>query len=193
VTQPVLFAVEDGEHSAVTEAGFATLNTCEIGNISEIKFEIEATMRGWIVASPRGRARDFDCIVKRQSTRPVTVQVKKARKSGGLGYVVNTTRALGKTGRRVTYSSAAFDIMAVHLHDIDKWVFYTRHELGDRQSTSYLLPQHRYRSTRQSAPDARDPDNWELLDQAAAMYSQESSGPAPANVPCPTVQMSTSA
>jgi hypothetical protein len=177
VTQPVLFAVEDGEHSAVTD-GAASLSACDKGDISELAFEMEAQKRGWIVASARGKSKDFDAIIKRPHLiRPVSVQVKLANWAPGGGgkrsqtpcrYAFHCGRVAGP------YTATAFDILAVHLADLDKWVFYTRAELGNRRRSSYLPPELRKQAIKFTAPDARDPDNWELLDQVAAMYSQES-------------------
>ncbi len=170
------FALEDGEHSAVTRGASGALNSCELGDISEMKFEIEAITRGWLVASPRGRARDFDCIIKRQSTRPITVQIKKARKQSEFRYLFNTSRGLGKNGRRVAYSYSAFDVLAVHLSDLDRWIFFSRQDLGERQGAAYTLPENRKQAQHSHSMDARNPDNWELLDRVAAMHSQESGG-----------------
>ena len=172
MTQSILFAPEDTEHSSAPNNGVldssGTLNTCELGDISEMKFEIEACTRGWLVASPRGRTRDFDCIIKRQTTRPITVQVKRSRKQSEFRYLFNTSRGLGKTGRRVSYSHTAFDVLAVHLWDVDKWLFYSRQEIGNRHGLSYTLPNGRVTNLRVGATTAdRNPENWDLLDDVA--------------------------
>lgn len=174
-----LFALEDGEHSKVTESGIS-LSSGDKGDISELAFEMEAQKRGWIVASARGKSKDFDAIIKRPHLiRPVSVQVKLANWApGGGGSRPGTPCRYGFHCGRLSgpYSVTAFDVLAVHLGDMNKWVFYTRAELGNRRRSSYLPPELRRQAVKQSAPDARDPDNWELLDQVAALYSQESLG-----------------
>jgi hypothetical protein len=176
-----LFAIEDGNHSQVALGGEA-LSACDKGDISELAFEIAAQKRGWIVASARGKSKDFDAIVKRSHLiRPVTVQVKLANwAAGGSGWKPGGAYRYSFPCGRLSgpYAVTAFDVLAVHLADIDKWVFYTRAELGNRRRSSYLPAELRKKAVRSSAPDARNPDNWELLDQVAAMYSQESLGVA---------------
>jgi hypothetical protein len=54
--------------------------------------------------------------------------------------------------------------------DADRWVFYTRPELGNRTLTTYALPEFRKNKVRKDAPDARDPDNWDLLDEVAQSF-----------------------
>jgi hypothetical protein len=176
VTQPVLFAVEDGEHSLVSFGGSPQCgNDFDRGGLSEIAFEMEAIRRGWLVAAARGSGRDFDYIVKRPHlARPVSVQVKYARWTkntrGCWHYAIKCRRRLG------AYSASAFDILAAHLGASGKWVFYTRQEIGNRTGTTYLPPESRKTSVSRAAPAARNPDNWELLDQVASPDSQESLG-----------------
>ncbi len=165
------FALEDGEHSAVTE-GLA-LSKNQLGDVSELAFELHAIRRGWTVATPRGSAQDFDAILKRPNLRPIVVQVKRAWASPKNGYSVPCCRRR-PTGR-VSYSTDAFDVLAAHLPDTDQFVFFTRGEIGGVGKLSFLPAPSRKNSRRSDATVAdRDPDNWELLDQVAAMYSQES-------------------
>jgi hypothetical protein len=62
------------------------------------------------------------------------------------------------------------------LGDTGRWVFYMRQELGNRVGTTYLPPELRKTAVSRAAPSPRDPDNWELLDQVAAIKAQESLG-----------------
>ncbi len=174
----VLFAIEDGEHSAVAEGGISELSAKRKGKISEAAFALQAIIRGWDVVNPNGDPDDYDTILKRPHTRPILVQVKRSmRYPDDNCYRINASRSGGSDSkRRILYSYTAFDVLAAHLADVDRWVFYTRAELGDRTQTTYKLPAERRQVVSKRAPDARDPDNWELLDQVAAMYSQESKG-----------------
>jgi hypothetical protein len=178
MSQPLLFAIGDGEHSAVTDGASpeVVLNNTEKGDISELVFELEAQRRGWIVASCRGKSRDIDLIVKRPHlVRPVSVQVKLAKwkmvASGTWQYEMHCSKPAKRNGGSTCYSPTAFDIFAAHLADIGKWVFYTRHELGNRLGTSYLPPEARKRNVRAGALSARDPDNWGLLDEVAQSFT----------------------
>ena len=179
MTQPSLFALTDGEHSEVTEGGITVPsnnaflpNRCDKGDFSEEAFDMAARLRGYIVASGRGKGRDLDSIVKRPHLlRPVSVQTKLAQwkkhhRSNSWYYQVNCAQ-MGKP-----YSPTAFDILAVHLADTDQFVFYTRVELGNRVGFVYLPEHLRKRKANSGSLSARDPDNWELLDQVAAPYSQ---------------------
>ena len=155
--------------SALIEDPFdVALNKCEKGDISEAMFDLAARRRGWIVASAHGKARDFDSVVKRpQLIRPVSVQIKLAQQirydSGSCFYQVTCKQGATKQ----SYSSTAFDILAVHLFDVDKFVFYRREEIGNRLCFMYLLPEMRKYRTRKTAMPNRNPDNWELLDEVA--------------------------
>jgi hypothetical protein len=193
MTQPVLFAVEDGEHSAVAEGGIVDFESNDYkGKVSEAAFAYQAVLRGWDVIDA-GAAPDYDRIVKRPYTRAILVQVKRAyRDEGRTLYIVNCSKSRKGASGRQQYSATAFDILAVHLADIDQWVFYTRAEIGNRVRATYILPHERKNKTSVIAMAARDPDNWELFDQVAAMYSQESLGvaqpmshPIPQNLPIP--------
>ena len=143
-------------------------NKCEKGDISEALFEIEAQRRGWLVASGRGKGRDFDSIIKRPSLiRPISVQVKMANwNATPRGHFRYTVKCSGSG----PYSSTAFDVLAVHLPDSDRWVFYKREEIGNRIGIVYLPPEFRKKAVRRDAITSRDPDNWELLDEVAQSF-----------------------
>jgi hypothetical protein len=186
MTQP-LFAIEDGEHSEVTAGGSTLMTSRDLGEISESKFELRASELGWLVASPRGTNRDFDAIVMRRGGRPIVVQIKRSNVVQGAdskSYAINCSRRTLKSGtcKNVLYDENAFDVLAAHLPDIDKWMFFTRSELGSRQKTTYCPPDFRqnkrktHYGTHGELMSDRNPDNWELLDQVAAMHSQESAG-----------------
>jgi hypothetical protein len=193
VTQPALFAVEDGEHSAVTQDGAiycpGPADRAErriLGDASEFEFCKQAVMRGWQVRHNGGWEPDYDVIVKKPRQPILTVQIKRAWRSNPVRSEGSYTVFCRKSGEKnASYSLNAFHVLAAHLTDIDAWLFFGRHELGDCRSASYTLPQHRKkkRSARKYAD--RIHDNWELLDQVAAMYSQESFTPKTANVPHP--------
>ena len=172
-----LFAIEDGKHLPVTTSAVVGLESADYkGKVSEAAFAYQAVLRGWDVIDAGGAA-DYDRILKRPHTRAVLVQVKRAyRDSERTLYVVNCSKSRKDAGGRQQYSVTAFDILAVHLADVDRWVFYTRSEIGNRHTATYILPKERKNKTSVIAMSARDPDNWELFDQVAAMYSQESLG-----------------
>jgi hypothetical protein len=199
VTQPVLFAVEDGEHSAVTEGGlYAPGITCRaqrrrLGDASEFEFCKQAALHGWRVKHFGGFESNYDAIVQKPDMPLLTVQIKRAWRSkpdeSNGAYAVGCKRP-GNSGE--LYSLHAFDVLAAHLTDVNCWLFFTRPELGDRKNVTYVLPSYRKNKRQERCCSDRDPDNWELLDQVAAMYSQESSGvtqpmshPIPQNLPIP--------
>lgn len=137
------------------------------GKVSEAAFALQAVIRGWDVIDAGG-APDLDRIIKRPYTRPIAVQIKRAYYDAPRGlYIVNCSKTRRFHGDRVSYSATAFDVLAAHLPDIDKWVFYTRPELGNRQKATYILPENRKNKTRHAACTPRAPDNWSLLDDVA--------------------------
>lgn len=147
------------------------------GRVSEIAFSLEATSRGWDVCTPLAGTDDYDCIVKRYNTRPIVVQVKRATLLQS-----ETWRMFKVTGCPASrpYSEMAYDVLAAHLAEVDKWVFFTRQEMGDRTKTTYTLPEDRKLSTKSSALAPRDPDNWDLLHDVAESLTL--SGSTPTNV-----------
>jgi hypothetical protein len=183
MTQPVLFAVEDGEHSAVTEdaAIVSTDNNSVIkGAIVEKRFEIAAMERGYEVAANTGGGKDFDYIVRLIGGTPVVVQVKtgKWREKHSFYNIKNCTNG-------GVYSKGAYDVLAVYLPIHQQWLFYLRAELGNRTETSYTPPELRKRLRKtycgmhgETMAD-REPDNWDLLHQVAAPDSQKSLGLPP--------------
>lgn len=137
------------------------------GKVSEAAFTLQAVMRGWDVIDAGG-APDLDRIIKRPYTRPIAVQIKRAYYDTPRSlYIVNCSKTRRSQGDRISYSATAFDVLAAHLPDIDKWVFYTRRELGNRQKATYILPGNRKNKTRESACSPRNPENWDLLDDVA--------------------------
>lgn len=173
----MITATQDSDIAPVTEGAMVDVQSSDYkGRVSEAAFTYQAVRRGWEVIDAGGAA-DYDRLIKRPTTRGLLVQVKRAyRDSGRTLYVVNCSRSRKGVSGRVQYSSTAFDILAVHLADIDQWVFYTRSELGNRTRATYILPHERKNKTSVIACEARDPNNWELLDQVAAIYSQQSFG-----------------
>ena len=163
-----LFAITDGEHSAVaTESLVDTSSADYKGKVSEAAFAYEAVLRGWDVIDAGGAA-DYDRILKRPNTRPICVQIKRSWRNPQRGfYIINCSRTQRRDGTRLPYSITAFDVLASHLPDIDQWVFYTRAELGNRQKATYLLPQERKNKTSVIACSPRDPNNWSLLSEVA--------------------------
>ena len=167
MTQQIL-ALPDSNIAPVTDGATAEQSARLKGRISEAAFALEAVIRGWIVIDP-GDIDDFDRILKRCDTPALTVQIKAAKLYERDGcYRINASRSGGVGAKkRVLYSPQAFDILAAHLVDVNKWVFYTRAEIGNRTQLVYKRPELRKQATSVRACDARDPDNWELIDDVA--------------------------
>ena len=190
MTQPVLFAVEDGEHSPVTEGAAieqqAKLDGPRKGAIVERLFEIAALERGYEIAVNIGGGKDFDYIIRLPGKRPIVVQIKTGSWHVDYGYygIKNATTS-------GIYSALAYDVLAVYLADRNQWIFYSRRELGNRCKTSYkpremrTLPRRSCHGRHGETTADRDPDNWELLDDVA--QSPILFGPTPPNVPPPSL------
>lgn len=141
--------------------------TAHKGKISEAAFALAAVIRGWDVLTPPVDAGDYDCIIKRHDTRPIAIQIKMAKRHHTFrSYNIRCCRGGGKN-QNLPYRNTAFDILAVHLSDIDKWVFFTREEIGNRLGTSYIVPSERKKTPKHFAISDRSPNNWELIDHFA--------------------------
>jgi hypothetical protein len=190
MTQPILFAVEDGEHALVTEGAAIELpvrqDNTRRGAIVERLFEIAALERGYEIAANIGGGKDFDYIVRLPKGRPVVVQIKTGTfRVHKCCYDITNKTPAG------TYSASAYDVLAVYLPDRSQWVFYSRRELGSRGRTTYtpretriISRKSRYGAYGETIAD-RDPDNWELLHNIAESLTL--SGPTPLNVLPPSL------
>lgn len=170
-------ALPDSDIALVTDGGvIENPGTARVGKISEAAFYYEAVRRGWDVLLPPVDAADYDCIIKRHDTRCIAVQIKRAKRHHSIrSYNIRCCRGGGKN-LNLPYSGTAFDVLAVHLSDANRWIFYTRSEIGNRLGTSYIVPEERRRQTKHSALPDRQPDNWSMLYQIATTYSQKSLG-----------------
>ena len=181
MTQPVLFALTDGEHSEVTEGGIITLSDEELrrfaasesamrGDIAEYRCAEQLTRRGYSCTVLGGRFKGFDIIADRNGIRAQHVQVKH-------GFLDNNFYSIWNKTPRAVYEATAYDILVYYMWDRDQWLVYGRAELGNRWSTSYTPPELRQITRKSSTGIAdRQPNNWELFDQLAIANSQESFG-----------------
>jgi len=144
----------------------ARLCNNRIGDVSEFEFCRQATLHGWRARHMSGAEPNYDVIISRVGSRSVFVQVKRAYWDTDR----NAYRIRNKGGSGI-YSPCAYDILAAHMEDIDKWVFYTRAELGNRSQTTYTPPHLRTSAVSRSAPPPRNPDNWDLLDEVAQSFT----------------------
>ena len=170
MTQPILFAMEDGEHSLVTEGAVSDAppkkDSVRKGAIVERLFEIAALERGYEIAVNIGGGKDFDYIIRLPGKRPIVVQIKTGSLHANYGFyqIKNVTNS-------GVYSELAYDVLAVYLPDRSQWLFYSRRELGDRCKTSYKpremrsLPRRSCHGRHGETVADRDPDNWSLLDE----------------------------
>ena len=194
MTQPVLFAVQDSEHSAVTEGGIIVpqgnrdhIEDRKRADIAEYLCAIELTKRGYACNVMGGNCVGYDIIADRCDIRPQFVQVKQGcprnRKGTQCYYILNHSQ-------NVTYGANAYDILAFYMWDRSQWLIYGRSEFGNRSMTSYT-PHDSRRIARKSCYGAsgeimadRQPNNWELFNQLAIANSQESLTPRTADVLC---------
>jgi len=145
-----IFALTDGQHSAVAD-GLSVLSACQTGAVSEMFFCAEAGARGWDIYVPFGHAQTADVCIHRPPGKSVTVQVKTAGWDQG-SYAVMVSR--GKSSK-TAYVDGDFDVLAVYLPDVRKFVFWTLKDLAGRKKLRYHPARH------------RKPNNWTLLDEVA--------------------------
>ena len=167
MTQPLLIATLDSDMAPVTEdaaaGASAVLSKSDKGDVSELTFELEARRRGWIVCTPRGNTKGFDCIVLRPGSVPVLVQIK-----AGTWIAEKFIYQFANNKAGQIYSDSAYDIMAVHLVREDRWVFFSRSEVGNRMYGGYAVSNTKSLARRKypSLCDAAA-DNWERIDEVA--------------------------
>jgi hypothetical protein len=162
MTQAIL-AIPDSDISPATEdAAFDSLLTDkQKGDIAEKAFDLAASLRRYTVCRPGGDVPGFDFIVMHPSAALIIIQVKWATKEGNRYKISNNSNG-------VLYGPNAYEVLAVFLPDLNRWVFYTRAELGNRIKTAFIPAADRQRAAKSSAPDHREMDNWNLLDEVAA-------------------------
>lgn len=164
MTQSIL-ALPDSDIAPVTTGAMYCSSKFK-GQVTEMTFALHAMQRGWDVCTPSGDIKDYDHIIKRPGLRPIVVQVKRAylakRKTRDYYNI-----PCGQSSGTKIYSESAYDVLAAYLPDMDQWLFYKRSELGQRRKTTYTPNCERKKKVRNFAPDGRDPNNWELLDQVA--------------------------
>ncbi len=168
MTQSKQFQIEGSEPLFQTRS--VTI-PCELqstpkGVIVERRFEIAVLERGYAIAANTGGGKDFDYIVRPPFGRPVVVQVKTGRWRAEKRYYLIQNHRCGEI-----YTPNAYDVLAAYLPDRGQWIFYTRNELGNRKTTNYMPQECRMHQRRDGIMDARNPDNWELLDEVAQSFT----------------------
>ncbi len=136
------------------------------GEIAETLFMAGAMVNDWDVFVPLGHAHATDVCISKPWTPSIKVQVKTAWREelrNGYRYRIPLTKSNGG-GRRQIYGHGDFDVLAGYLPDLNQFVFWAFADISGRQKIDYSPERH------------RSPSNWELLDQVAAIYSQESHG-----------------
>lgn len=159
----MILATPDSDMAPVTEGAVfgSKLTDKQKGDIAEKAFDLAASLRGYTVCRPNGDVPGFDFIIMHPSGAWIVVQVKWATKEGSRYKVPNNSCG-------VLYSADAYDILAIYLPDLNRWVFYTRAELGNRIKTTFIPAADRRRAAKSSAPDHREMDNWNLINEVAA-------------------------
>ena len=181
MTQPLLIATLDSDMAPVTQgAVIENLLDEEAQNrrekqaekirrskIAELLFCLKATELGYEVKWMQGNCKGYDIILERAGMRPMFVQVKyvlaKPANAGGDSKYYD----ISNSSHGARYDRTAYDVLAVYLWDRNEWVLYTRDELGNRIGAKYTPPDLRIRTVRLGACDARDPNNWHLLNEVA--------------------------
>jgi hypothetical protein len=149
-------------------------------DIAELLFCIEARKRGYRVRLLGGNCQGYDVILEKDDMRPLFVQVKhgflltNVRQNRNCQYykIPNTTGGSG-----CAYGPHSYDVLAFYMWDRKQWLLFRRCEFGSRKGVCWVPPEIRQRARNTTAKlDDRNPDNWLLLDQVAAIRSQESFG-----------------
>jgi hypothetical protein len=154
VTQPILFAMEEGIHAPVTGSA-VSLSSNRKGEIAETLFIAGAMVNDWEIFVPFGHAQTTDVCIVKPSKTPVKVQVKMASLVEAGGYQIHTKKSSTGDRKHMAYEPGDFDVLAAYLQDRNQFVFWAAEDIIHRQSVRYCPTRH------------RQPGNWVLLDQVA--------------------------
>ena len=130
------------------------LSACRKGELAETLFIAGAMVHDWEIFTPFGHAQTADLCLVRSGGRPITVQVKTARRNSvrPKHHQINCCRTSGDP-----YQPGDFDVLAVYLPDLNQFVLYSMQDLNGRAAMSY----------NPEADHHRNPNNWHLLDEVA--------------------------
>ena len=141
------------------------LSNTRKGEIAEVLFAAGAMVNDWEIFLPLGHAQTTDVCVVKPWMAPVRVQVKTAWWDDNINaYQIPVRRSGSYSGKKKPYVSGDFDVLAGYLPELNQFVFWSFADISGRQKINYSPARH------------RKPNNWELFDQVAAIYSQESKG-----------------
>ena len=141
------------------------LSASRKGEIAEVLFTAGAMVNDWEIFLPLGHAQTTDVCVIKPLTAPVRVQVKTAWWDDARhAFQISVRRSGSYSGKKRPYVSGDFDVLAGYLPELNQFVFWSFADISGRQKINYSPNRH------------RKPSNWELLDQVATIYSQESQG-----------------
>lgn len=96
----------------------------EQGQIAEIQFTLDATKRGYSVATPWGNQKGWDLILDSGDGNLFRIQVKSVvRKYPPEGCHRVAIQGSPSSGGKRTHQPSRYDVLAVYLFDEDNWVF----------------------------------------------------------------------
>ena len=176
----MITAIPDSDMAPVTEGAMMTgaslgLTDKQRGDMAEFEFCKLIRMRGWEVKHLGDGTPGFDVLATKPDVRPLLTQVKHGFLCKDPNWNSYHYKIFNEKQGKI-YGPTAYDILAFYMWDRDQWLLYCRREFGNRRSTTWTPPELRKYKPSKKALEDRDPNNWELLDQVAAIRSQESLG-----------------
>ncbi len=170
MTQPILFAIEEGIHVPVS-GGLIELSSNRKGEIAETLFIAGAMVHDWEIFVPFGHAQTTDICIVKACLLPVKVQVKTASLLESGAYQIHAKKSSTGEKKHMAYELGDFDVLAAYLQGRNQFVFWSAEDVVGRQTINYDPSRH------------RPSGNWDLLNDVAV--SLTNSGHRTANVPCP--------
>lgn len=103
----------------------------QIGDICEQQFGLDAMKRGYEVFMPIGHATKVDVAIKKNGTKFVSLQIKKAyyNNSGYRIHCGSTPGRKDKGGKGHKYTYGDFDVLGGYLVEANIWVFLDIHSI----------------------------------------------------------------
>lgn len=105
---------------------------CKVGDIAEMKFQLQAALRGFAISKPFGGSSQYDYILD-NGTKLFRVQVKSCMRSQK-GNTKATYQIGSKMNGNKPYTEKEIDVLVAYSFDADCWWIVPVDEIGGRLS-----------------------------------------------------------
>jgi len=159
-----LFDLE--QYTEVAESSGNESSSCQVGDICESQFALDAKIRGYEVFTPLGHATKVDMAIRKPGFDLVSVQIKKGVFNKERGNHTSYWKWMCGSGkpsaalnnndyglRYTKYKKGDFHILCGYIMEHESWVFHTLDDVSDKSSITWRPSQ------------GLNQNNWEIFDQ----------------------------